>query len=223
MILENQLDRAGFGYARLLMAAHHTDGLEWGTEGMTGHHRVDMIWGYSLISVHEELDGHHGSEDSIALVGAFDQLFPGLRERMWAAKVNGNYNNDPDQLHAQSIWMVQAHREDLLQLWLNLFDMVKAGPQGADDDTFDYWPSAWGVMLDFAEDLIALGVTDNFPLREAQSAWDDLVKFRHKEQLRMNREYRKRSGATEVKDETLEETKAYMDSEIASRPVLVEE
>jgi hypothetical protein len=36
------------------------------------------------------------------------------------------------------------------------------GPRGSDDDTFDYWPNAFEMLITLTEDLIALGASDYY-------------------------------------------------------------
>jgi hypothetical protein len=184
VIIENRLVQ--HGYAQLLLCAYHSDELSINraVAEQPGFVRVSSLWGFEHGEVWMHLSaatltGEQRVDTALqemAMRSIFDQLFPGLRNKMWEGKVNDDYNNDPDAMEQMNLWVVQAQGPDLLRIWRDLFSSEADGPQGGDDTTFDYWPSAWGVVLHMAEDLIALGVADNGILQECQAAWDTMAK-----------------------------------------------
>lgn len=51
------------------------------------------------------------------------------------------------------IWQMYGKIDELNKHFKKFCKEVMQGPQGADDDTFDYWPSAFDVCWQIAQDL----------------------------------------------------------------------
>jgi hypothetical protein len=134
MILENTIEK--WGYASLLVADYH---LEYPLSNpatiVWNPHDLHTI-SYILRNGNEEVD-----YDEIA-----KGLFRGLDKRY-----NGYW--DPHMC----LWQIRGSMTEIYTVFSDLAKQLMGGPQGADDDTFDYWPNAYEMLIVLAKDLIELG------------------------------------------------------------------
>jgi hypothetical protein len=61
-----------------------------------------------------------------------------------------------------TLWIIQGNLGELCALQMEFAQMLMGGPRGGDDDTFDYWPNAFEMLITLTEDLIALGASDYY-------------------------------------------------------------
>ena len=55
-----------------------------------------------------------------------------------------------------SIWQIRGNLDQIQAVFLQLAQDLMGGPRGADDDTYDYWPNAFEMLVSIAKDLINL-------------------------------------------------------------------
>lgn len=56
-----------------------------------------------------------------------------------------------------SVWMIRGSLDKIHAVFDHLAQDLMGGPRGADDDTYDYWPNAFEMLVSIAKDLIKLG------------------------------------------------------------------
>jgi hypothetical protein len=55
-----------------------------------------------------------------------------------------------------SVWRIRGDLNTIRSVFDQLAQDLMGGPRGADDDTFDYWPNAFDMLISMAKDLITL-------------------------------------------------------------------
>lgn len=103
--------------------------------------RVECIW--NGFEVGEAARAFGGDEDSITSSDddkMEPMLFPDLRKT-------------PEDPAIGHIYRLQGDLTQLNDIFTRYLREVGNGPSGGDDDTFDYWPSAFEMLWAFAKDL----------------------------------------------------------------------
>lgn len=138
MILENNLKTPTFGYARLLIADYH---LEYPFEPTTKAH-VELIWTPGeLDSVLENIHGHPNED----LIEKFAEAAFGPLEQLYGMHYQTGMN----------LWLLQGDLGGLMSVWERHAQNLMGG-SGGDDDTYDYWPNAFEMLMELTADLIRL-------------------------------------------------------------------
>lgn len=156
MILENYNDPEhpvitnDRDWAALLIADYH------GEYPLEGDARVRILWDpfnieWAFKILHGKEKEKIAERDTSVVDGITETLFGPLE-----TKYNGYY--DP----RMNLWLLQGSKGQLTSVFDNLAQTLMGGPGGADDDTFDYWPNAFDMLVALAHDLIDLGVSSSW-------------------------------------------------------------
>jgi hypothetical protein len=140
MILEKYPQVGSLQYATLLIADYH---LEYPLEGPDGA-RIELLWHPFQLAETATRLGVEGESD-VFVEEITRKMFPNLE-----AEYNGHYDQ------SMNLWHVQGKPGELLAVFNDLAQALMGGPVGADDDTYDYWPGAFDMLITMAEDLITL-------------------------------------------------------------------
>jgi hypothetical protein len=141
MILQDVLER--YGYAQLLIADYH---LEYPLEPHPNT-RVDLVWQPgSVENIGYLLDPE---QDAMAVddkVKAFEEVMFGPLIEKYGMHYEPGMN----------LWLLQGSLSGLAGVFDRHAQNLMGG-SGGDDDTFDYWPNAFEMLMMMAQDLIDLG------------------------------------------------------------------
>lgn len=133
--------------------------------------RAFQVWdGYNATSIINDLvDQGTWREHEPELTKAFDILFPTVREKYSNVNPYANYNDveDPTQFSLYYVSCgIKGHAAVFDELCKGARDEISG-----DDTVFDYWPSEFGALVDYAYDIDAIMGGSLF-LDNARAVWD---------------------------------------------------
>lgn len=100
---------------------------------------LDLIWNPWNLQMRLEANGIPDSEEIIHDLAC--KLFP-----------YPHFDHDA----AVNIWQVRGSVGEIGNLILYFSQMLMGGPLGGDDDTFDYWPNAFEMLIELVRDYLTI-------------------------------------------------------------------